>query len=328
MKRGFTLIELLAVLILLAIIALIVTPIVLGAISDSRKSSMKVSVEHYVDAIEIAVSHGNVNTEYGTLDGIYEISNDGRTLTREDGATLTLTYDGKGLTEGMIIVENGLVKQIINGPIDKWYAGIISGKVELVDEISNSNTLLTGQEFNAAIKNLVIEEEVTHESEDIIITSIEFLPYGLLPKGHTKETLTTLESVDVSEKQDKSIMAYYNGNGKVYIYSEEGILGNTDCTRMFQFFRNLTNLDLTYFDTSNTTIMFGLFNGCSSLKTLNLSNWNTKKVTTMQAMFEYTTNLSCIQVGDDWQLASTVTDMFNGSGVSTTQTDSCVVTSS
>ncbi len=38
-KKGFTLIELLAVIIILAIIALIATPIILNVIDDARKSA-------------------------------------------------------------------------------------------------------------------------------------------------------------------------------------------------------------------------------------------------------------------------------------------------
>ena len=41
MKKGFTLIELLAVIIILAIIALIATPIILNVIEDARKSAGK-----------------------------------------------------------------------------------------------------------------------------------------------------------------------------------------------------------------------------------------------------------------------------------------------
>ena len=40
-KKGFTLIELLAVIIILAIIALIATPIILNVIDDARKSAGK-----------------------------------------------------------------------------------------------------------------------------------------------------------------------------------------------------------------------------------------------------------------------------------------------
>ena len=40
MKNGFTLIELLAVIVILAVIALIATPIVLGIINDSKESAI------------------------------------------------------------------------------------------------------------------------------------------------------------------------------------------------------------------------------------------------------------------------------------------------
>ena len=44
-KKGFTLIELLAVIVILAIIALIATPIILGIIDDTRKSRNSVDLK-------------------------------------------------------------------------------------------------------------------------------------------------------------------------------------------------------------------------------------------------------------------------------------------
>lgn len=55
-QRGFTLIELLAVIVILAIIALIITPVVLGIINDSKIQSRKKSIELYKRAIQTAVS--------------------------------------------------------------------------------------------------------------------------------------------------------------------------------------------------------------------------------------------------------------------------------
>ena len=51
-NEGFTLIELLAVIVILAIIALIATPIVLGIINDSKESSNRVSASYIVNAVE------------------------------------------------------------------------------------------------------------------------------------------------------------------------------------------------------------------------------------------------------------------------------------
>lgn len=53
-NKGFTLIELLAVIVILAIIALIATPIVLGIIEDTKQSANEVSAQYIIDAVEKA----------------------------------------------------------------------------------------------------------------------------------------------------------------------------------------------------------------------------------------------------------------------------------
>ena len=55
MRKGFTLIELLAVIVILAIIALIATPIILGIINNSKEESYKRSIEVYAKALENAI---------------------------------------------------------------------------------------------------------------------------------------------------------------------------------------------------------------------------------------------------------------------------------
>jgi len=55
-KNGFTLIELLAVIVILAIIALIATPIILGIINDARKESQERSIELYASAVRNGIA--------------------------------------------------------------------------------------------------------------------------------------------------------------------------------------------------------------------------------------------------------------------------------
>ena len=52
MKKGFTLIELLAVIIILAIVALIATPIILDVIEDARKSAAKSETSMILSGIQ------------------------------------------------------------------------------------------------------------------------------------------------------------------------------------------------------------------------------------------------------------------------------------
>lgn len=67
-KKGFTLIELLAVIVILAVIALIASPIILGIIEDSRESARLRSVEAYADAIQTTVTtYMTTTADVGTI---------------------------------------------------------------------------------------------------------------------------------------------------------------------------------------------------------------------------------------------------------------------
>ena len=72
-NKGFTLIELLAVLVILAIIALITTPIILGVINDSRESAAEDKAWAYVDAVENAFA---LNQSSDTPTTTFPISGD------------------------------------------------------------------------------------------------------------------------------------------------------------------------------------------------------------------------------------------------------------
>ena len=67
-KKGFTLIELLAIIVILAAIALITTPIVIGLINDSHKSTFRNSVEGIYRTIqEDYTQHGYTDTQTYTI---------------------------------------------------------------------------------------------------------------------------------------------------------------------------------------------------------------------------------------------------------------------
>jgi len=75
-KKGFTLVELLAVIVILAIIAVIATPIILGVIEKSKKGAAESSALGYVDAVEKQIAR-NLLDEDATndiTDGVYEIA--------------------------------------------------------------------------------------------------------------------------------------------------------------------------------------------------------------------------------------------------------------
>ncbi len=73
-KKGFTLVELLAVIVILAIIALISTPIILGVIEKARIGAAEQSALGYIDAVEKQIVYNQVKENQTPLiDDTYEI---------------------------------------------------------------------------------------------------------------------------------------------------------------------------------------------------------------------------------------------------------------
>jgi len=64
-----------------------------------------------------------------------------------------------------------------------------------------------------------------------------------------------------------------------------------DCSFMFFNCSNLTNIDLSSFDTKNVTNMSSMFCDCFNLKNIDLSSFDTKNVTNMSHMFSCCFNL-------------------------------------
>ena len=141
MKKGFTLIELLAVIVILAIIALIATPMILGVIEKAKKGAAIESVNGILDAAEK-----------------YEIMNITSEITRFEFPDNELKYKGQKPESGTLIIDskgNTSITVKINGYcIRKRFSEnkpeIIETeecKIETTEEIISSNykeTILNG----------------------------------------------------------------------------------------------------------------------------------------------------------------------------------------
>ena len=114
-KKGFTLIELLAVIVILAIIALIATPIVLNIIDDAKKESDLRSADFYLKSLELGIAQAILD-EQNITDGVYSIMSNGN-VCLESGKvdncatdkTLVVEVKGKKATFGTIVIENGQI---------------------------------------------------------------------------------------------------------------------------------------------------------------------------------------------------------------------------
>ena len=105
-KKGFTLIELLAVIVVLAIIALIATPIVMNTIKNAKKGAAERTADNYIKQVETAVAEAKLENK-SVPNGTYDIDKDGN-LTGEalpDGK-LEIDMSGNKPTSGKITIKN------------------------------------------------------------------------------------------------------------------------------------------------------------------------------------------------------------------------------
>lgn len=83
------------------------------------------------------------------------------------------------------------------------------------------------------------------------------------------------------------------------------------CYDWFYCFEGLTRIEhLDYLNTSEVEYMNSMFRECTSLETLDLSSFNTKKVKNMYAMFDGSTNLRSITLPKGF-IGSSVTNLFS-----------------
>ena len=111
-KRGFTLIELLAVIVVLAIIALIATPIVMNTIKRAQKGAAERSAENYIDAVETVVATKRLDGNI--LEGEYIIQTDGNLCPtsgcgEDDKDKVVIEMNGNKPIRGTIVIKDGQV---------------------------------------------------------------------------------------------------------------------------------------------------------------------------------------------------------------------------
>ena len=112
MKKGFTLIELLAVIVILAIIALIATPIILSIINDTKTAATLRSVEYYLQGVEQSVAKKGMTPGGAYRPNICIIQEDGNLLC-DNKDKIVVEIKGEKPSSGRIVFENGKIDDIL-----------------------------------------------------------------------------------------------------------------------------------------------------------------------------------------------------------------------
>ena len=217
-KKGFTLIELVAVLVIMAIIALIVTPLVMNIIRKARISADKRSVDAYGRSVELAIANylldnGDFPTEISQL--TIEYSGD-----RVECSTTQLKSDSSiylaGCTVGGRSVEGYTYGKEEAAPTYTAY--------EVGDEVTYNNV-----DYYVIADSGVNEEEVQLLKKDPL-TVAQVNQYGA---GHVNMYVTSDTSASYYQQAHN---INYNGTdtgiGGMAYYSSStcGSSGSSGCT--------------------------------------------------------------------------------------------------
>ena len=147
-----------------------------------------------------------------------------------------------------------------------------------------------GSDFNTKLKAL---ETTTNKIEHF--------------KKSTVAPAASMNAINIeAEESDYEIKLWLDPTDKTaYYYAEpEKVYLNTDSSRMFNSvyykpeIRNILEIDLSGFDTSKVTNMQAMFYGMSKLTILNLSNFDTSQVTNMYGMFRDMFNLTTLNLSN------------------------------
>jgi len=124
---------------------------------------------------------------------------------------------------------------------------------------------------------------------------------------------------DVSEKGDGSVLAWVDltdAGQTLHIGAAAGgrVVLPAVSRDMFYFYHNLTSVTFGgNVDTGNVVNMMGMFLGCDSLKSLDLSGFDTRKVMYMNGMFSYCKSLTGLDLsGFDTGNVTEMSAMFDG----------------
>lgn len=184
-----------------------------------------------------------------------------------------------------------------------------------------NSTVGTYLQNNTSLKKIKFVANSQTTSEAVLDTDTKGNVGYLVANGEWLEIHTSANNfranVDCS-----NMFAYYDSNNN-YTYLEQieevnfGDCFNTSKTTnmsyMFDGCSSLTSLDVSSFNTANVTDMAGMFHGCSSLTSLNVRNFSTSNVVNMKSMFDGCSLLTSLDVSQfNTAKVTNMESMFDG----------------
>ena len=265
-KNAFTLIELLAVIVVLAIIALIATPIVMNTIKNAKKGAAERSADSYIKQVETAVAEERLNKNE-VLEGEYQITSDGN-LCRDKSAScsddnkIKIEMSGTKPTSGKI--------KITNGSVDQTSSSMTIGDYSLVYS-DNKWTAMKVETYRLSynLKNVSGEKITTISS-----TETKTLTYTANTGYQLPDSITVTGATHIWNKETGTlILSKATGDVTVTIVGEEVKMSKTYTNGEVIYFNVTTGEKCSnYTETQSNT---GTKSGCMKFYAFNDDGGNT-----------------------------------------------------
>ena len=122
-----------------------------------------------------------------------------------------------------------------------------------------------------------------NQGNNSILANHEAMPWGLIGSLYNNYSEPTEIYINGIKKDEiKNQYSFTEESNTVILIWNYPI---TDCHAMFYNCKEITEMDLSHFDTSHVTNMIGMFNHCENLISLDLSKFDTSHITMMPSMF-------------------------------------------
>ena len=159
----------------------------------------------------------------------------------------------------------------------------------------DSNNLLTGIKIFDENNSILNDLQLEYDPVTKFISSYKKIKYNCDGK-------TIITSLDPNYTSKSTL------NTKTQTALNSGCYNFSNMSYMFNNCYKLTTVDVSNWDTSKVTNMHKTFSNCRALTTLDVSKWDTSSVTNMSGMFEFCNALTTLDTSD-WD-TSNVTDMY------------------
>ena len=269
-NKGFTLVELLAVIVILALIALIATPIILNVINDAKKQAAKDSAYGYMDAVEKYIVSSELEDE-SIPDGTYRV----------EDLNKKISVKGSIPDNGTIKIESGSVKRydigidgyvVSNGEIKKVsktksfkngtevYYNPVSGKK--CDDYTEANS--TKETKSGCMKWYVFNDKEGNATVNVILDHNTTAGVAYNSTGNNSEMKEAADALKTDTKDWKNTARLITANEIAKITGNTGWDASMENQPWFYLDSNNQTLTTSSTNKSKYAWLFDYINGCTN----------------------------------------------------------------